>query len=113
MATSNRERKKKARQKRLAKERNVRRNQKEVKFYLEVDFAEEGGWKRMINFYTAAEVNKHIEDTEAIREAGDTRIFAGVVKDVNGKVVKRVEAYEPDVVTPSDGEATQNLEAVK
>ena len=111
MAKTNREKKKKARQKRLVKERNVKANQAAIQYYLMVDFPEDGSWKRMMSFRDKAQVEAYLAETEKIRDDKDTRIFEGVIYSKFGNEVKRIKKYDPpelDTVNPASVADTPN-----
>ena len=103
--------KKANRKKRLSKERNMRANRARFRYRLDVKW--EGEWKVAKRFRTGTEVQKHLDETEAIRKRGDTEIIEGRVIDLNSwneKVVATVKPFLPEV-GPSLKEAAKDIEA--
>ena len=106
--------KKAARRKKLTKERNQRVNQARFRYRLDVKV--DGDWKTAKRFRSHVEVNKHIEETEAIRKRGDTEIIEGRVVDMNstfGAVVKTIKSYSPQVTSMLDAAKTDVREAAE
>ena len=108
-ARKRKEQKKAQRRKRLDKERNQRANRARFRYRLDVKF--EGEWKTVRRFKTTAEVQAHLDETEAIRRRGDTEIIEGRVVDLNsvsGKVVATVAPFMPEV-GPSMEQAARDV----
>lgn len=114
---TNKQKKRKARERRLVRERNIRKNQAETQFHLMVNFVDDGGWKRMMNFKNSEQVDMYLKETKQIREEGKDRIFEGVIYNKLGREVARIPAYDPpEGVTPEKASQTSgklDLEAAK
>jgi len=104
------EQKRANRRKRLQKERNMRANGARMRYTLECRMGTGGDWRPVKRFRDRVEVQKHIDDTNAIRERGDTEIIEGRVLDNNH--VFRVVATIPPFV-PTESSVEEALEKVK
>jgi len=94
-AQKRKEQKKVARKKRLTKERNVRANGARFRFTLECRLSKNQPWKPMKRFRDRAEVQAHIDETEALREKGEVDIIEGRIIDNNvglGRVIATIPA---------------------
>ena len=84
--------KKVARRKRLEKQRNTRGSMR--RYRLDVKY--EDGWRTYKFFKTLNQVKKHVNDTEEIRQKGDTEIIEGRVIDLNDdSVLVKIPPYIP------------------
>jgi hypothetical protein len=110
-AQKRQQQKKAKRKKRLAKERNMRSNGARMRYTLECRMGKDEPWKPMKRFRDAKEVQKHLDETEAIRKRGDTEIIEGRVLDHNqlDRVVATVKPYVP-VEGISLEDAAKNIE---
>ena len=109
MAKNATQKKRKAREKRLKRQRNIVHNRANHRFILEVDMPDEG-WKNMAGFRDQGEIDKYIDETQAIRDKGDTRIFAGHIFHIKSrKTVARIKAFEPPQ-PKHDLDTVKNLE---
>jgi hypothetical protein len=97
MAKSNKAQKKKhqkkvARRKKLERAKNTRGSMR--RYRLDVKF--EGGWRTYKHFKTLNQVKKHVDDTEKIRQKGDTEIIEGRVIDLNDEsILVKIPPYVP------------------
>jgi hypothetical protein len=104
------EQKKANRKKRLAKERNIRVNGVRFRFMLECRMSTDKPWKAMKRFRDVKEVNRHLEETEAVRKRGDTDIIEGRVIDHNqlDRVVATVKPFSFEA-GPSMKQASKDI----
>ncbi len=94
-AEKRRAQKKAERKKRLTKERNLRANGARTRYTLECRLSKNQQWKPMKHFRDQAAVQRHIDETEAIRKRGDTDIIEGrVIDNIGlGRIVARIPGY--------------------
>jgi hypothetical protein len=111
-AQKRREQKRANRKKRLTKERNMRANGARFRYTLECRMSKDHPWKPMKRFRDAKEIQKHLDETEAIRKRGDTEIIEGRVIDHNqlGRVVATVKPFLPEI-GPSLEDAAKDIKA--
>lgn len=95
MGNKNREVKRKARRKQYERERNVAKNQKKIRYRLDVLWPE--GWKTMGGFHNAKQVNNYVAEQEDIRLNNESDILEGRIFDVDtGKMVARIAPHKKD-----------------
>jgi hypothetical protein len=93
------------RRRKLAKARNVRRNNTpSFRYKLEVKIG--GEWCYAKKFSTPFSVKRHIEEVNELRKRGDVEIVEGRILDVeSGRQVAHIDGYTPEEVGPSATEA--------
>lgn len=98
-AEKRKQKKKADRRKRLEKEKNMRGNAGRFRYVLECEM-KKGQWKPMKRFKDRDGVQRHIDETEAIRKRGDTDIIPGRVIDLNNfnQIVARIPGYTAELV---------------
>jgi len=92
----NSQQKRKARERNIRRETNIRRNNVAHKAYtltVEVD----GEWRPVMQFSTKDEVKKYVESVEDLRKRGDTEIIRGrITHRVTGRIMAEIESFNPD-----------------
>ena len=98
------EQKKTDRRKRLVKERNERSNGSRFRFVLECKMESGKPWKPVKGFKDMAGVQRHIDETAAIRKRGDTDIIAGRILDLDNfnRVIATVAPYSSETHSMRD-----------
>ena len=101
--------KKKQREKRLKKERNIQRNRPQYKYKLEIN--EDGGWKSVVGFKSRAEVDEHIEAHDKIRRENTSNIIEGRITNLKtGRQVAHIPAHDTDM--PVNRKSTSGSENI-
>ena len=93
------------RRKQLDKQRNQKRNKANYQYQLEVFF--DDNWQGVKQYRTKAEVQAHLDETEAIRKQGDVPIVEGRIMSIRtGSELVHIPPFEP-VSGPSMVEAAR------
>jgi len=90
--------KRKDREKRIRKQRNIQHNLAEQRWRLDVFF--EDRWITAKRYRRTSQIEAHVEETERRRKAGETIVKGRVIDEKTGEIIRTIEASKAKGALP-------------